>query len=112
MAYGNVVEALADETRRRIVERLRGGACTVGELADSLPVSQPAVSQHLRVLKEAGLVQARVDGQRRIYSLVPGGLRELRDYIERLWDDALGEFQRAAKEQFDNQTQDQKGERK
>ncbi|MDH3944006.1 MAG: metalloregulator ArsR/SmtB family transcription factor [Anaerolineae bacterium] len=110
MTYGNVIEALGDGTRRRILERLRQGACTVGELAALLPVSQPAVSQHLRVLREAGIVRAKVDGQRRIYSLAPEGLGELRDYIDRLWDEALGAFQQAAEDGYRDEAKDQKGE--
>jgi DNA-binding transcriptional ArsR family regulator len=71
----------------------------VSELARTVPVSQPAVSQHLRALKEAMLVQVQKQGQQRLYSLDPRGLAELRAYVEGLWEDVLGAFQQAAKEQ-------------
>ena len=64
----------------------------MGELADSLPVSRPAVSQHLRVLREAGLVSDRKDGTRRLYRLAPQGVAELRDYVNGFWDEVLAEF--------------------
>lgn len=83
---------LADPTRRRIVELLVQGEVGAGELSDEFPVSRPAVSRHLRVLREAGLVQARVDGQRRVYSLDPGPLAELDRWLEpyrRLWAQRL-----------------------
>jgi DNA-binding transcriptional ArsR family regulator len=92
------LEALADPTRRAIFERLRSGPRSVNELAGVVPVSQPAVSQHLRVLKEARLVRVRKAGNRRIYSLDPEGLAELRSYFEELWDDVLGAFQEAAEQ--------------
>lgn len=90
------LEALADPTRRAIYERLRGRPHSVNELAASLPVSQPAVSQHLRVLKEARLVQVRKQGNQRIYSPQPQGLAELRAYVDGLWEDVLAAFQEAA----------------
>jgi DNA-binding transcriptional ArsR family regulator len=90
------MDALGDPTRRAIFERLRQGPRSVGELAEGLPVSRPAVSQHLRVLKEAALVSERRDGTRRIYSLNPGGLQELRAYFDRFWDDMLADFKAAA----------------
>jgi DNA-binding transcriptional ArsR family regulator len=96
MAYATTMDALGDPTRRAIFERLRGGPRSVGELAAALPVSRPAVSQHLRVLKEAGLVTERRNGTRRIYRVEPRGLAELRDYIESFWDDALAAFAAAA----------------
>ena len=92
------LEALAEPTRRAIYERLRECPCSVNELADSLPVSQPAVSQHLRVLKEARLVRMSKKGNQRIYSPRPEGLAELRAYIEGLWEDVLGAYQEAAAE--------------
>lgn len=88
--------ALADPTRRAVFERLRGGPRSVGELAAGLPVTRPAVSQHLRVLREAGLVSERRSGTRRLYRIEPGGLAELRRYVERFWDDALAAFAAAA----------------
>jgi DNA-binding transcriptional ArsR family regulator len=96
MAYSKTMDALGDPTRRAIFERLRGGPSSVGELASALPVSRPAVSQHLRVLKEAGLVTERKNGTRRIYRIEPVGLAELREYIESFWDDALAAFAAAA----------------
>ncbi len=90
------MEALADGTRRRIFELLGRGPRSVGELAQGVPVTRPAVSQHLRVLKEAGLVKERRDGTRRIYRLEPSGVAELRDYFDRLWTDALAAFAAAA----------------
>ena len=96
MAYGDVLTALADPTRRQVFERLRLGPRPVAEIARGLPVSRPAVSQHLRVLKEAGLVQDRRDGTRHLYSVNGDGLGELRAYVEDLWDDALTAFKSAA----------------
>jgi DNA-binding transcriptional ArsR family regulator len=90
--YGDQFAALGDPTRRAIFEQLRGGARSVGELAASLPVSRPAVSQHLRVLREAGLVSGRKDGTRRLYSVAPEGVAELREYVNTFWDEVLAEF--------------------
>jgi|SRR5581483_1851368 len=98
MAYGTALTALADPTRRSIFEALRAGERPVGELAADLPVSRPAVSQHLRVLEEAGLVRVRRVGTRRLYAADPDGLRELRSWLEDLWDDALASFKRLAEE--------------
>jgi DNA-binding transcriptional ArsR family regulator len=94
--YALAKQALGDPTRRSIFERLRNGPRAVGELARELPVSRPAVSQHLRVLKEAGLVTERRNGTRRIYRIERVGLAELREYIESFWDDALAAFAAAA----------------
>ena len=94
--YAQALEALGDSTRRDIVERLRGGPLAVGELAEGLPVSRPAVSQHLRVLKEAGLVVERRDGTRRLYRLDPDGLAALRAALDQFWSDALAAFKDAA----------------
>jgi DNA-binding transcriptional ArsR family regulator len=91
-----VIAALADPTRRAVFERLRGGPRAVGEIAAELPVSRPAVSQHLRVLKEAGLVTERKDGTRRLYRVDPDGVAELRAYFEGFWTDALAAFKAAA----------------
>jgi DNA-binding transcriptional ArsR family regulator len=87
---------LGDPTRRAIFECLRGGPRSVGEIANGLPVSRPAVSQHLRVLREAGLVSERREGTRRLYRVDPEGLRELRAYLESFWDEALAGFKAAA----------------
>jgi DNA-binding transcriptional ArsR family regulator len=84
--------ALADPTRREIFERLAEGPAAVGEVAALLPVSRPAVSQHLKVLKEAGLVSDRVDGTRRVYRIEPEGLRGLRDYLDGFWNRSLAAF--------------------
>ena len=96
MAYGEALEALGDATRREILERLRSGPRAVGELAADLPVSRPAVSQHLRVLREAGLVTEQRQGTRRIYRLDLNGLAEVRSAFDRFWTDALADFKRAA----------------
>lgn len=90
--YNTILDALADRTRRAILDELRTAPRSVGELAARLPVSQPAVSQHLRVLREAELVASVADGTRRIYRLSPVGLRTLRAYAESLWGDVLGAF--------------------
>jgi DNA-binding transcriptional ArsR family regulator len=92
------MDALGDPTRRAILERLRDGSRAVGEIAGGLPVSRPAVSQHLRVLKDAGLVRDRRDGTRRIYELDPRGLAELRAYLEGFWQTGLAGFKAAAEE--------------
>jgi DNA-binding transcriptional ArsR family regulator len=92
VTYHRVLSALSDPTRRALLERLRERPHSVGELAHRLPVSQPAVSQHLRVLREARLVTPRREGARRIYSLDPTGLDELRAYVESLWSDVLDAY--------------------
>lgn len=89
-------DALGDPTRRRVFRLLGDGERSVGEIAAQLPVSRPAVSQHLRVLKEAALVTDRPDGVRRLYSVRPTGLEVLRAELETMWDDALGAFAAAA----------------
>jgi DNA-binding transcriptional ArsR family regulator len=88
--------ALGDPTRQAIFERLAGGPLAVGELAAELPVSRPAVSQHLKVLKDAGLVRDRAVGTRRLYSVDPDGLQALRSYLDRFWTTALDAFKEAA----------------
>jgi DNA-binding transcriptional ArsR family regulator len=90
--------ALADRTRRAIVERLADGPMAVGELARELPVSRPAVSQHLKVLKSAGLVRDRPSGTRRVYQLVPSGIEALRADLDRFWSKALSAFKQLADE--------------
>jgi DNA-binding transcriptional ArsR family regulator len=92
MAYGNTLAVLADPTRRKVLERLRTGPRSVNVLAAGLPVSRPAVSQHLKSLKQAGLVDERSEGARRIYSLRREGLMELRDWLDTFWDGALAAF--------------------
>jgi DNA-binding transcriptional ArsR family regulator len=91
--------ALADPTRRRIFERLAAGPQAVGELARGLPVSRPAVSQHLKVLKDAGLVCDQAVGARRIYQVDREGLDALRAYLDRFWNESLAAFKRAAERQ-------------
>jgi len=96
MAYGNTLTALADPTRRRVFERLKDGPHAVNDIARGLPVSRPAVSQHLKVLKEAGLVADRPEGTRRVYYIDPQGLGALRRWLDQFWDDALAAFQAEA----------------
>lgn len=95
-ASAKVLDALGDPTRRRILEIVRDGALPVGRIASRLPVSRPAVSQHLKVLKEAGLVRDRQDGTKRLYAVDPGGLATLRTYLDTMWDAALAAFKEAA----------------
>jgi DNA-binding transcriptional ArsR family regulator len=87
-----VFSALHDPTRRAVLERLRGGPSAVGEIAASLPVTRPAVSQHLKVLKEAGLVSDRSEGTKRIYYIDPNGLGAMRAWLDRFWDAALAAY--------------------
>ena len=94
-AYRNGFAALADPTRRSIFERLRSGPRSVGELADGLPVTRPAVSQHLRALREAGLVSERREGTRRLYRVEPAGVDALRSYFDAFWSDALEAYRRS-----------------
>jgi DNA-binding transcriptional ArsR family regulator len=95
-ANGVPLDALGDPTRRAVFELLRDGPRAVGDLARELPVSRPAVSQHLRVLKRAGLVAERRDGTRRLYRLDPQGVAGLRAYFEEFWTEALARFKAAA----------------
>ncbi len=94
----NGLSALGDPTRRAIFELLADGPRSVGELARELPVSRPAVSQHLKVLKDAGLVSDRQDGNRRLYQLNPEGIGALRAYLDQFWDKALAAFKSAAEQ--------------
>ena len=87
---------LGDPTRRAIFELLARRPSSVGELARQLPISRPAVSQHLRVLRDGGLVVSRAEGTRRVYRLNPDGVTALRAYLDRIWDQALTAFQKAA----------------
>jgi DNA-binding transcriptional ArsR family regulator len=89
------LDALGDPTRRAVFERLARGPTAVGEIARGLPVSRPAVSQHLRVLKDAGLVIDRQAGNRRLYEVDPGGLEALRGYFDSFWSDQLAAFKEA-----------------
>lgn len=81
--------ALSDPTRREVFQRLQSGGRSVGEVARDLPVSRPAVSQHLKVLKEAGLVADRAEGTRRVYYIDPKGLAPIRMWLDQFWDVAL-----------------------
>jgi DNA-binding transcriptional ArsR family regulator len=93
---GHPLDALGDPTRRQVFELLRSGPRSVGELAADLPVSRPAVSQHLRVLEEAGLVVHEKQGTRHLYELDSSGVRALRDWVDGFWDEALARFRAAA----------------
>jgi DNA-binding transcriptional ArsR family regulator len=93
MANANALfTALSDPTRRRVFERLQAGGRSVGEIARGLPVSRPAVSQHLKVLKQAGLVGDRAEGTRRVYYIDPHGLAAVRKWLDQFWDVALAAY--------------------
>ena len=94
-----IFAALGDPTRRAVLARLRTGPRSVGEIVATVPVSQSAVSQHLRVLREAGLVTDRREGTRRLYQVDLEGLTALRAYVDGYWDAALASFQRYAEEE-------------
>lgn len=98
MTYTYAITALADPTRRDIVDRLRSGPLPVGAIAKGMDISRPAVSQHLRVLSDAGLLTVTPVGNRRLYAIAPEGVDALRRYLDTLWDDALAAFARAAAE--------------
>ena len=91
-------DAIGDVTRRALLEKLRRGPMAVGELAKGLPVSRPAVSQHLKILKDAELVKDVAEGTRRFYSLDPKGFALLRSYLDGFWDEALEAFRAKAEE--------------
>jgi DNA-binding transcriptional ArsR family regulator len=97
------IGTLGDPTRRAIFERLAATPSAVGELARELPVSRPAVSQHLRVLKDAGLVIDRAAGTRRIYQLDPAGVAELRAELERFWSQALANYKHVVEQATDEE---------
>ena len=99
--YEAVLEALGDRTRRQIVHRLRGGPLPVGELAAALPVSRPAVSQHLAVLRRSGLVRYDEAGTRNLYRLDPSGLSELRTWLDGFWDVALDRYAQRVRDDSD-----------
>jgi len=94
--------ALADPTRRQVFERLAKKPLSVGAIADELPVSRPAVSQHLKVLTDAGLVMHDRDGTRRVYRIDPRGIEAMRKYLDRFWDRALAAFKAAAEKEMDS----------
>jgi DNA-binding transcriptional ArsR family regulator len=99
MTYATALAALSDPTRRAVFERLRAGPASVQQIADGLPVSRPAVSQHLKALRDAGLVRDEPRGTARIYSIHTPGLRALRDWVEGFWDEALDNFKTYAEKQ-------------
>ena len=99
MAYQEALLALGDPTRRRVFEQLRRGPRSVGKIAADMPVSRPAVSQHLAVIKRAGLVADRAEGARRVYYIDPSGLAAIRIWLDQFWDDALRAFQAQVEQQ-------------
>ncbi len=101
--------ALGDPTRRTIFERVAERPVAVGELARDMPVSRPAVSQHLKVLKEAGLVRETAEGTRRIYHLDPRGIGAMREWLDAHWQQALGAFQAFADEQHEKDEKEKEG---
>lgn len=107
MAYVNSalvgLSALGDSTRREIFERVAERPRAVGDLACGLPVSRPAVSQHLKVLKEAGLVREVAEGTRRVYHIDPRGVGAMREWLDKHWRGALGEFQKFADAEFEKE---------
>jgi DNA-binding transcriptional ArsR family regulator len=98
-----VLDALGDPTRRKVLKRLRGGALSVGEIAEGMEVSRPAVSQHLKVLKAARLVVDRAEGTRRLYAVDTRGLDAARAWLDGFWDQALDAFRRAAEREADKE---------
>jgi DNA-binding transcriptional ArsR family regulator len=98
IANSDPITALGDPTRRAIFERLADGPMAVGAIARGLPVSRPAVSQHLKVLKQAGLVSDRPVANRRLYSVDPRGIEQIRTYFERFWNRNLAAFKAAAEQ--------------
>lgn len=106
MTYHSSLQALADPTRRAVFEALRDNPRPVGQLAEDLPVTRPAVSQHLKILKKAGLVSERQQGTRRIYSVKTNGLVELRRYLDTFWDETLESFKSHAESRSEQNEQD------
>ena len=102
--HAAVLTALADPTRRAIFERLARAPSAVGELARELPVSRPAVSQHLKVLKSAGLVTDQAAGTRRVYSVDSAGVAAIREYFEQFWQQSLASFRTAASKPAQEET--------
>jgi DNA-binding transcriptional ArsR family regulator len=93
------LDALGDPTRRAVFRRVRTGNRSVREIADGMKVSRPAVSQHLKVLKSAGLVMVRVDGARRLYGINPNGIGALRNWLDGFWEETLTAFKQAAEQE-------------
>ncbi|MBL8551107.1 MAG: winged helix-turn-helix transcriptional regulator [Hyphomonadaceae bacterium] len=106
MTYGAKLAALADPTRRAVFEALRGGPRSVGEIASGLPVSRPAVSQHLKALKDADLVRDEPRGTARLYRIHAPGLLELRTWLDGFWDDALERFKTFAETESEPPSED------
>ena len=106
MTYIKSLEALADPNRRIIINHLKNGPCSVNDFKEILSISQPAVSQHLAILKSAGLVAVQKEGNRRIYQLTPEGLIDLRNYINSFWDKVLDAFKSEAEKQTKGETND------
>lgn len=102
MAYAEIITALADPTRRAVLEALRAGPRSVGVLAQGRPVSRPAISQHLRVLEHAGLVSVVAQGNQRIYAIRRDGLAELRAYLDGFWNEALTAYSAEIQRRFGN----------
>lgn len=102
-ANGHPLDALGDPTRRQVFELLRAGPRSVGDLAVGLPVSRPAVSQHLRVLEEAGLVTHRREGTRHLYELDSSGVVVLREWVDGFWSEALARFKAVAETKGEEQ---------
>jgi DNA-binding transcriptional ArsR family regulator len=98
-----ILDALGDPTRRSVFERLRGGPRSVGEIAEGMDVTRPAVSQHLKVLKGARLVVDRAEGTRRLYGVEAQGLKALRSWLDGFWDEALTAFKEAAERETNKQ---------
>jgi DNA-binding transcriptional ArsR family regulator len=113
MAYANqVLDALGDPTRRLVFKRLRSGARSVGQIAQTMDVSRPAVSQHLRVLKAAGLVTDRAEGTRRLYAVDPTGIKALRSWLDGFWDEALLAFKESAEREAAKEVKTMKTKKK
>jgi DNA-binding transcriptional ArsR family regulator len=104
MGYQATLEILGDPTRQKLVERLRAGPLPVGKLAAGLPVSRPAVSKHLRLMKEAGVVRMTEEGTRNLYELDLQTLDELRRYLEGFWDTSLKRFKKSAESSYKRRT--------
>lgn len=102
MAYSEILDALGDPTRRRIFEALRAGPLSVTDLTTTQTVSRPAVSQHLRVLEEAGLVAATAKGTRRLYGIQRGAVEELRVYLDTFWADVIAAYSTEVQRRFGN----------
>lgn len=107
VSAATVLDALGDKTRRSILEKLAGGPIAVGALADQLPISRPAVSQHLRVLKDAELVVESVAGTRRLYRVNQAGLRAVREYLDRFWETTLDNYALLASVEADKDDQEE-----